>query len=173
MKSLKFVIPVLLLAFLMISCKNDMQFDDAESPKLAVLFEKESYSLTSKRDLNDFIKASVGVNSKIKVENPSFKEANDELGKFYLVRGQVIENDKVTSVAISLSYDNKSNNKVNDDEIFMLSVDCTMTCTAGTGCTSCKQTIETRCESQTCECTSQGPSGVTCTGSISFGDPEQ
>ncbi len=56
----------------------------------------------------------------------------------------------------------------------MLSIDCTMSCTPGVGCSGCEQNITTRCESQECTChvehLCEGCSG--CTGSISFENKE-
>lgn len=150
------------------SCQNKVDLTP-ETADFAVLHQKQSYQLDTQNGLEAYIKAEIGKNE-IKITESSFEEAEDELGKFYLIRAKYKNEDAdlTTSLAISLSQLETSDNK--QPGTVLLTASCTMKCIPETNCATCKQTIIRQCQSQSCGCTS-GIGG--CTSEITFGGNEE
>lgn len=150
------------LVYALTACmKNQIKDEVVDLPEyFTITYEQTPYSIHSSSDLNAFIHDIAG-EEKLEILEASLKKFLDEAGEFYAIDA-LYNKDGVNVVMVIPLIEVGVVSKTISVEFI---AECTMKCTAQTGCTRCDQTIHERCKRQTCDC---GAGNNGCTASMTF-----
>lgn len=120
---------------------------------------KTAYNVQARDQLNELVRVLAKEKTDIEILEAGFGDVTTvKDGTFKAITARYRIGDEFTQMVVPLAHES-------DEALEFMASECEMKCTSAWGCTACKQTIEEKCKSQTCSCTS-GNGG--CSSKITF-----